>query len=293
MRIIFRKIYNAIPLKKEFFSIIKLFWKPKENLYKHLHFKGVINVKIDASKKFKMKHYGFQVENDIFWSGLTGKWERESIQVWIKLCEKANVIMDVGANTGVYALVAKTVNPNAKVYAFEPVKRVYDKLVYNNNLNKYDIICDESALSNTDGIAKIYDTPSEHTYSVTVNKNLNTTGLPVFETKIKTSKLSTFIAEKKITQIDLMKIDVESHEPEVLEGMGHYIEQMKPTLLIEILNNEIGAKAESFLKNKDYLYFRVDDAGIIRTSGISVLNTYCNYLICKKDIAKYLNLIPT
>lgn len=291
MKNIFKNIYDFVPFKREVFLILRYLWKPDANIYKHLHFKGIIKIKIDGQTNFKMKHYGFQVENDIFWSGLTGNWEKESLQLWIKLCKKSNFIVDIGANTGIYALIAKTLNPNAKVFAFEPVRRVYDKLVFNNNLNNYDIKCFESALSNADGIATIFDTLSEHTYSVTVNKNLNTSELSTFETQIKTTRLSTFIKSEKIAKIDLMKIDVESHEPEVLEGMGNYIGMMRPTMLIEIINNEIGSKVELLLSNMDYLYFRIDDSGIIKTSDISINKGYCNYLICSEAVAKYLNLI--
>lgn len=291
MHKIFKYIYNILPFKKEFFSFLKLFWKPKEHVYKHLHFKGIFKIKVDKNCSFKMKHYGFQVENDVFWSGLAGNWEKESLQLWIALCKQASVIIDVGANTGIYALIAKATAPKAKVYAFEPVKRVYEKLVANKELNKYDIICYESALSNNDGTASIFDTNSEHTYSVTVNQDLNTSGLVTFKTQIKTTRLSTFISNEKLTKIDLMKIDVESHEPEVLEGMGTYIDQMRPTLLIEILNNDIGAKVESLLRNLNYIYFRVDQLGIVKTSDISVKSNYCNYLICDKVVARKLNLI--
>ena len=45
--------------------------------------------------------------------------------------------------------------------------------------------------------------------------------------------------DHKITKIDLLKIDVETHEPEVLEGYTKYIHLHKPTMLIEILNDEL------------------------------------------------------
>lgn len=133
----------------------------------------------------------------IFWSGLTNGWEKESINLWIQLCKNATTIVDVGANTGIYSLIAKTLNPNAMVFAFEPVSRVYQKLKENIQLNKFDIIALEVALSNSDGTATIYDTDSEHTYSVTVNKNMFSSDTHVLATTIQTIQLDTFI--KKIT----------------------------------------------------------------------------------------------
>ncbi len=36
-----------------------------------------------------------------------------------------------------------------------------------------------------------------------------------------------------------MKIDVETHEPEVMEGFAEYYLKFKPIILIEVLNDQI------------------------------------------------------
>src|SRR5258705_11326726 len=171
MKKLIKKLYSIAPFKKELYSFIKFFGIPPERIYKHLYFKGIFNIRTDGTS-FKMYHYGYQLENDIFWNGLEGKWEKNSLKLWKELCKSSDVIFDIGSNTGIYSLLAKTVNKNAKVYAFEPVKRVYDKLLKNINLNRYHIETFEIAISNYSGKATIYDTESEHTYTVTVNKNI-------------------------------------------------------------------------------------------------------------------------
>ena len=289
MKRILKFIYKKIPFKKQLFKIVRSLNIPQV-VYKHLYFKGIFRVKLYDSS-FLIEHHGFQVENDIFWAGLTGGWEKISIQLWIELCKKSEVIIDVGANTGIYSLIAKTVNPKSSVYGFEPVNRVFDKYKNNCELNKYDIHCSEIALSNYDGEAIIYDTNSEHTYSVTVNKNTISKDTDVIETKIRVQKISTFIAENGIKNIDLIKIDVETHEPEVLEGMGEYLKKFQPTLLIEILNDEVGNKVQSLIKDINYLFFNIDEINKpTRVDKISKSNHY-NYLICTEKIAVELKLI--
>src|ERR1035438_2683649 len=100
MKKILKSIFDAIPFKKQFFGIIKIF-KPGPSIYKHLHFKGIIKVRVDDNHAFKMHHYGFQIENELFWNGLTGGWEKVSLGLWVKLSKNADVIIDVGANTGI------------------------------------------------------------------------------------------------------------------------------------------------------------------------------------------------
>ncbi|MGZ6520119.1 MAG: FkbM family methyltransferase, partial [Bacteroidia bacterium] len=143
-----------------------------ENIYRHLYFEDVFTVKSE-SYKFLITHYGFQLENEIFWKGLTNGWEKVSMKLWIELSKKSAVILDIGANTGIYSLVSKTVNPTAEVFAFEPVERIYNKLEKNNKLNNYDIHCFELALSDKNGEAIIYDPLTPHVYSVAVNKNIS------------------------------------------------------------------------------------------------------------------------
>lgn len=273
-------------------SLVKIVFHPGERIYRHLYFQGDITVSIDTSHSFRIRHYGYQVENDIFWDGLENGWERVSISLWIKLVKDSDVIIDVGANTGIYSLIAKTLNPAAHVYAFEPIPRVYEKLVSNSRLNNFEIACFDSALSNTDGEAIVYDTPAEHVYSVTVNKNLNADDVEVVPTTIKVTRLDTFIGQNNIEKIDLIKLDVETHEAEVLEGMSEFLKKFKPTLLIEILNDEVGQNVEALIKDIDYLYFNLDEAsGSIRKVEKILKSDYYNYLICSREIAEKLGLL--
>lgn len=291
MKKILKKVYGLIPFKREFYSFLKLFWKPKQSIYQHLHFIGVFKVFLNNTNFFKIKHYGYEIENEVFWTGLTNGWEKESITLWIKLCENQEVIFDIGANTGIYSLIAKTVNPKAKVYAFEPVSRVFAKLKENISLNQFDITPIEKAVSNSDGTATIYDTASEHTYSVTVNKNTTSPQTEIIETTIDTVTLNSFIKQHNIKGVGLMKIDVETHEPEVLEGFSDFILQFKPTILIEILNDEVGKKVSNLVSPLNYLYFNINEKGGVRQVDKITKSDYYNYLFCHADTAKKIGLI--
>jgi FkbM family methyltransferase len=291
MQSFLKKIYQTIPFKKVIYTVLKIILHPKESIYRHFHFVGIFNVKVTKHKSFKIKHYGYQIENEIFWAGLLNGWEKESIKLWIKLCEKSEVVLDIGANTGIYSLIAKATNPNTKVYAFEPVKRVFNKLEENILLNKFDIVLIEKAVSNSDGLATIYDTLSEHTYSVTVNKNMLSPGIKVIETKINIITLNSFIRQNNIKKIDLIKIDVETHEPEVLEGFSDYLGQFQPSLWIEILTDEIGSKVNKIIEGLGYLFFNIDEKGTISQVKKITKSDYFNYLLCSSKIAKEIGLI--
>ncbi|MFI5148960.1 MAG: FkbM family methyltransferase [Bacteroidia bacterium] len=240
-----------------------------------------------------MNHYGFLIENEIFWSGLTGGWEKESLRLWIKLCQNATVVFDIGANTGIYSLISKAVNRNAVVYALEPVQRVFKKLAENNSLNNYDIKCIQAAASNSEGTALIYDTYEEHTYSVTINKNLNEEAVKVFTSEIDTLTLDGLIERENLTRLDLIKIDVETHEAEVMEGFRKHLALYKPTILIEILTDEVGKKVQQIVHGLGYLYFTIhEEHGVRQVEQIShSLTTNFNFLICSRSVAVDLGIM--
>lgn len=293
MKRLAKKIYHNLPLKREFFSFIKKFTPLPKSIYQHLHFNGTFIVKIDEEKSFKIYHHGGIEENEIFWNGLKGGWEKKSISLWIELSKDATTILDIGANTGLYALIAEAVNPKSKIHSFEPIPGVYTILQKNVALNNFLIHNHELALSDFNGTAQIYmPFDSDFAYSVTVNQNRLSEKTKVKELTIKTKTLKTFIEENEIKSIDLMKIDVETHEPEVLIGMGEYLKLFQPTMIIEVLNDEIAGRLNIILENLDYLYFNIDDKNnSIRQVAKIEKSDYWNFLICNEKTAEKLNLI--
>ena len=242
-------------------------------------------------ESFKIEHFGQQIENELFWNGLDGGWEKTSIRLWKELCRDAKVILDIGANTGLYSLVSKTVSPDSQVYAFEPVERVFDKLKKNIILNKFNIQAERLALSNYNGTATIYDIPGEHILSVTVNKNLHNPATQVQPVKIQVAEFFTYFNENKIQGCDLIKIDVETHEPEVLEGMRELLYIFKPVILIEVLSDEIGEQIQKIVSPNNYLYFDIDEEWEIKHVLKIKKSSHFNYLLCSDTVARKLELV--
>ncbi len=286
---VFRNVYRAIPAKQPLFSFIKSIVPIPYSLYKNLRFKGIIKVNT-KNNSFKVHtDYDKYVETKLFWKGVEAKYEKMSYQLWMNLSKKASVILDVGANTGIYSLISKTVNPKASVYGFEPLPDVFKQFKANEDLNSFGIHCLELAAANQDGTADIYTNPAEKLYTSTLNSE-NTVENSI-KTTIKTITLKTWIEENNITKIDLMKVDVESFEPQVMQGMGKYLKQMRPTMLMEILSNEVGKEVEKYLEGCNYLFFNLDEETKPKLVPHLKAEGYLNHLICSKETAQYLGLL--
>ena len=268
------------------------------SLQGYIFFKGQFTVKTTSSNQFYLMNWGhptYELENKIFWSGLYSIDESTSIKVWEELSMVSSTIIDIGANTGIFTLVAKSVNPNANVIAFEPITRIYEKLLKNIYINKYDAAAFDIGISNFDGEQEIYDFPNiKNPYSASldlqqVNEISSRTQFDLKKILISTKKLDSFINEMQIKKLTntLIKIDVEQHEPFVLDGMKNMMQELKPIILIEILNNKIGDAVTEFMQNYSYDYFKIiEGKGIKKISLIESSGTHQerNFLFVPKNL---------
>lgn len=302
-----KTMYRSLPLKREAalalraLKIMNVFPRRIEQTIKrHFLFEGVYKFYIEG-KPIKIQHgYGRDVESAIFWYGLDG-FEGETIRLWLELSSFSSCIIDVGANTGVYSLVAKRVNQNSQIYAFEPIERIFAILQSNVELNKElfggpSIVPVHAALSDYSGVGQMYDLPVEHMYTASLNRNIHIERgqkLPSIVENAQVFSLDDFVTKENLRRIDLVKIDVESHEPAVLRGMRNILERDMPTLIVEIWNSDIGREVQSVLSALNYNYYAISQAGI--EPRVSIINDnpergFINYLICRSNIATRLGL---
>ncbi|MBL7951194.1 MAG: FkbM family methyltransferase [Flavobacteriales bacterium] len=286
-----KRLYEAIPFKREFFGLVRSIMPVPEPVFRHLHFKGVFKVPVDSRGSFRMMHHGYVIENELFWRGLKG-WEHVSLELWQRLCHRSDTILDIGANTGVYAMLAQAVNPDATIIAVEPVARVFQKLQANAALNgaRVHTVC--AAVSDHTGTATLYDLPdSEHVLSVSLDPEWNKQSTRLRPVEVPTTTVLDLLRTHGKEKASLLKIDVETHEPAVLEGCGTLLKEHRPTLLIELLNDDVAARVATYVDGLGYEFYNVDDVTWppprVATLGRS---GHFNFLICQPDVARAIGL---
>jgi FkbM family methyltransferase len=262
----FMKIYKKLSSKYQrrlIFILVKLNLLPP-SIRSRVNYRGKFKVKLSNNSSFKMINYGGIIESQTFSYGLFNTWEGDVGWIWNDLCKISQVIFDVGAHTGIYGLVAKAENKKSKVYAFEPSPDSFRKLKTNVELNKYDIILEQFAVSNSTGMKIFYDEAYENgtSGSLSVDKLKNASWYKggVVEYNVQTLKLCDYIEKNLITRLDLMKLDIEMHEPEALEGLGKYLLEFKPVIIIEVLTNEMAKKLNTFFHLENYKLFHLKNS---------------------------------
>jgi FkbM family methyltransferase len=269
IRGLIERVYAQVPLKRPVFEVLRRTVRLPRRLTSHLRFRGTFTVNIDRFHQIRLEHWGYMLENDLFWNGLGKGYEGMSLQVWRRLAPHAHVILDVGANTGIYALVARSVNPTATVVALEPVERVFDRLKRNVELNGGRVAVEKLAASDTTGSAIIYDLPGDHEYTASLDHSMSETCSGVVEYTVATKRLDELLSGAGLGGVDLVKIDVELAEPQVLIGMGACLSNCKPTLLIEILTERVAREVNEITRGLGYNIFQVvERRGLVRASSI-------------------------
>lgn len=165
-----------------------------------------------------------------------GNHEDDDARFLLAAAKGAECIFDIGANAGYYALhFAKQFAPIKKVHAFEPVPHTYQTLTQNIAINKLgpSIVANNLALGQKNGKVKFF-IPAFSGSCAASMKKLHP-GEDNIEVSTAMTTLDEYCDSHQVTQIDLMKIDVEGAEFFVLQGGIKTLERCKPTLFIEIL----------------------------------------------------------
>jgi FkbM family methyltransferase len=148
---------------------------------------------------------------------------------------QGGVVVDVGANLGEWTVpLARAVGPKGQVLAIEPQQRAAAALAKTLAANAFaqaDLL--GCALGDHDGAAE-FAVPKVTSVSVdtgTAHLGPRAAGHEVVTVALR--RLDTVAAERRLDRIDLIKIDVEGHERQVLDGAGATLARFRPVLVME------------------------------------------------------------
>ena len=159
--------------------------------------------------------------------------ENENIML-SKLISEGDTAIDIGANIGTQTIsLSNKVGEKGKVIAFEPQNIISQCLQTNLTLNDItNVSVHKSAISNKSGWAKM--NISEYAQIGRYGE----AGITKTGSKVKTIKLDEIDTQK----CNLIKIDVEGHEWEVIQGGQEFLKVHKPNLYMEAKNGIEGTK---------------------------------------------------
>jgi FkbM family methyltransferase len=150
-----------------------------------------------------------------------------------------SIVIDAGANIGVFSVFAASIATHGHIYAFEPTVSTFSLLEKNAQNFPSNITCINSGLGEAVseknilnmGICSsgnvIEDSPFYKNYKADDGKL----------EKIVITTIDRFVAENNIPRIDFIKIDTEGYEANILRGATETIKKFKPVIAMSAYHN--------------------------------------------------------
>ena len=165
------------------------------------------------------------------------------------------VIIDCGAHDGVDSVeLAKILN--AKVFAFEPIPEIFERLK-NRTKNNSDIACFQLALGEKNGVQKFFVSEGASDASSSLlepQDHLVVHPDVLFSSSISvnTKTLESWAIENNISIIDMLWLDMQGFELNMLKAAGEILDSVK-VIHTEVSLRETYKEAGLYVELKNYL----------------------------------------
>jgi len=204
------------------------------------------------------------IQQQLFWYGY---YEKPVSMLVEKLTKANSVVLDIGAHIGYFTLVAAKIAKSGKVYAFEPVTKVFQRLQKNvaeNNLSNAITVHAAAGESGNDSLIYISTEDNMGMCSLRPPENFSGRTQPVTVISV-----DEWIQQTGIDNVDVIKLDVEGSELFALQGMKQTLISLKPVMIIEINPDTLAyfdlapGEVVHFVLDLGYVCFNVASNGFL------------------------------
>jgi FkbM family methyltransferase len=165
-----------------------------------------------------------------------GLYEPEDVALLSRLIDPGAVVCDIGGNVGLYTLIAaRLAGERGQVHVFEPVPANVAAIERNLALNGLSarVVVNPLAVANQPGMIELFlpgeAAPSGWASLVPSADRSRAIVVPTID-------LDSYMAQRKIAHVDLVKLDIEGAELLALRGMAGLLGGPRPPLIYVELN---------------------------------------------------------
>lgn len=189
------------------------------------------------------------------------RYDAWTLKIMKRTLKSTSNCVDVGSHKGEVLKEMRTLAPEGKHFAFEPIPDLFANLKqrYNGNTTIYNY-----ALSDKEGTSTFQHVVSKPAYSGMKQRSYDHKPT-INEIEVKTQTLDAILPQG--TPIDLIKIDVEGAELQVLKGARSVLKNQQPIVIFE---HGLGASDHYGTTPEDVYGLLVEECGL----KISLLPDY-------------------
>lgn len=169
------------------------------------------------------------IQQQLFWYGY---YENELRDLLKKIVKPNDVFVDIGANIGYFSLLIAHHLPSVKVISFEPIADLYKKMNDNIALNDIEnIVTVNAAAGEVNEEKEIFVSEPDNLGMSSFQLPENYSG---YKEKVKVVSIDEWFKGSGLTNIDIVKLDIEGSELAALTGMKEVLQNFKPLLIVEV-----------------------------------------------------------
>jgi FkbM family methyltransferase len=241
--------------------------------------KGVIGKGIAWCQPKRQTYFGSVFEfhpDDVVLRSMVffGAFETKEAKLFFAALTHGAVVIDVGANIGLYAV--PSAKRGARVHALEPDPRTRSILESNIQLNQTEVTTYGMAAGEHRSTGELqHDALNGGHITLTTGQGGSAGSIPIVPLDELFSGLN---------RLDAIKVDIEGHELAALKGARSLISRHKPRIMIEVfprLLQERGATADCIfneLTHHGYMLFDENGEKILRIADAIPPNGYANVI---------------
>lgn len=171
----------------------------------------------------------------------------------------SGLVYDVGANSGIYALLAAEARPDAQVVAFEPFPPALDALRANLSLNRSGNRVEVVAAAASDSTSTALLHIPKHIGCIETSASLNDQFKKDLESAVEvaTTTLDDDWRRRGRPAVSVIKIDTETTEDQVLRGAAELVRSQRPITFYELLRNGNARSIREFANELDLINVRM------------------------------------
>jgi FkbM family methyltransferase len=169
-------------------------------------------------------------------------------------------------------ICVNSANKAMRIHAFEPYPPVLKIIRRNLAINslEQDIEVFEEALSSEPGQADLYVPIQDHgLVESSCSLDADFKGVHSSIVKVPVTTLDDHISCHKISDLCMLKIDVEGHESKVLSGSLKSLQDQQPVVFFEVLPQADGAVINAIRERLDYISYRMHEDCLIEEDIIA------------------------
>ena len=177
----------------------------------------------------------------LVWCHGIGRFEYPFPHLFAAAVRDADVVLDVGANSGLYAVLAARASPTGTVLSYEPFPPARAWLERNVRLNGAAdrVRSVPAALGAEPGTAELFVPAKDHGETLETSASLNREFRPAHSEVLKVSvrRADDDVAPLAPRRVSVLRVDVEGAEPLVLAGAAGVLRDHRPLVMIEVLSD--------------------------------------------------------